>query len=86
MLNFQGVDPFCMSFAVGWISDESKCTTPKVAFEGHGDCKSPKWVMGPLPNGRTSWLINRGDPNLLDDSRNLTVRHLCFRLRLLLSC
>ena len=22
-------------------------------------------VMGPLPNGRTSWLINGGDPNYL---------------------
>ena len=27
----------------------------------HGDRKSPKdRVMGPLPNGRTSWLINGG--------------------------
>ena len=28
--------------------------------------KSPKdRVVGPLPNGRTSWLINGGDPNYL---------------------
>ena len=28
--------------------------------------KSPKdRVVGPLPNGRTSWLINRVDPNHL---------------------
>ena len=31
-----------------------------------GDGKSPKdRVVGPLPNGRTSWLINGGDPNHL---------------------
>ena len=31
----------------------------------HGDPKSPKdrvGVVGPLPNGRTSWLVNGGDP------------------------
>ena len=28
--------------------------------------KSPKdGVVGPLPNGRTPWLINSGDPNHL---------------------
>ena len=25
----------------------------------------PSRVVGPLPNGRTSWLINGGDPNHL---------------------
>ena len=35
----------------------------------HGDRKSPKdRVMGPLPNGQTSWLINGGDPNHLRPS------------------
>ena len=35
----------------------------------HGDRKSPRpGVVGPLPNGRTSWLINRGDPNYLRPS------------------
>ena len=37
----------------------------------HGDRQSPKdRVVGPLPNGRTSWLTNGGDPNhlqVLDD-------------------
>ena len=29
-------------------------------------CKSPKdRIVGPLPNGRTPWLINEGDPNYL---------------------
>ena len=33
----------------------------------HGDRKSPKdRVVGPLPNGRTSWLINGGDPKPFD--------------------
>ena len=32
----------------------------------HGDRKSPRpGVVGPLPNGRTPWLINGGDPNYL---------------------
>ena len=33
----------------------------------HGESfSSPKdRVVGALPNGRTSWLINGGDPNLL---------------------
>ena len=32
----------------------------------HGDRKSPKdRVVGPLPNGRTLWLIDGGDPNHL---------------------
>ena len=35
----------------------------------HGDRKSPKdQVVGPLPNGRTLWLINGGDPNYLRPS------------------
>ena len=38
--------------------------------DNHGDRKSsPTWILigvvGPLPNGRTSWLINGGDPNHL---------------------
>ena len=34
-----------------------------LVVKNHGDRKSPKpWVVGPLPNGRTSWLINGGDP------------------------
>ena len=31
----------------------------------HGDHKSPKDRVVPLPNGRTSWLIYRGDPSHL---------------------
>ena len=32
----------------------------------HGDRKSPKYrVVGPVPNGRTPWLINGGDPKRL---------------------
>ena len=33
----------------------------------HGDVsKSPRpGVVGPLPNGRTSWLIHGGDPKYL---------------------
>ena len=35
----------------------------------HGDRKSPTdRVMGPLPNGLTSWLINGGDPNHVSKS------------------
>ena len=35
-------------------------------FNNHGDRKSPRpGVVGPLPNGRTSWLVNGGDPNYL---------------------
>ena len=35
-------------------------------INNHGDRKSPKdRVVGPLPNGRTSWLINEGDPSYL---------------------
>ena len=33
----------------------------------HGDRKSPKDRVIPLPNGRTSWLINGGDPNHVSD-------------------
>ena len=31
----------------------------------HGDRKSPKDKVFPLPNGLYKWLINRGDPNYL---------------------
>ena len=34
----------------------------------HGDRKSPRPGVIPLPNGRTSWLINGGDPNHLRPS------------------
>ena len=42
----------------------------------HGDrCKSPiTVVVGPLPNGRTLWLINGGDPNYLISGVILQVR------------
>ena len=40
--------------------------------DNHGDCKSPiPGVVGPLPNGRTPWLINGGDPNW-DDTAEKT--------------
>ena len=42
--------------------------TCKVVHD-HGDRKSPMdRVVGPLPNGRTPWLINGGDPNHLRPS------------------
>ena len=31
----------------------------------YGDRKSPIPGVVPLPNGRTSWLINGGDPNYI---------------------
>ena len=37
-------------------------------FHNHGDRGIVPFsdrVVGPLPNGRTSWLINAGDPNHL---------------------
>ena len=37
--------------------------TCKWLVKNHGDRKSPKdRVVGPLPNGRTPWLVNEGDP------------------------
>jgi len=36
----------------------------------HGDRKSSKdRVVGPLPNGRTSWLLNGGDPDHLSSEK-----------------
>ena len=33
-------------------------------LNNHGDRKSPKdRVVGPFPNGLTSWLVNGGDPH-----------------------
>ena len=33
--------------------------------KNHGDRKSPRLgVVGLLPNGLTSWLVNGGDPNI----------------------
>ena len=39
--------------------------TDGYVVNNHGDRKSPIRVVGPFPNGRTSWLINGDDPNHL---------------------
>ena len=48
-------------------------------INNHGNGKSPKdRVVGPLPNGRTPWLINGGDPNHLlnwDDPPKYTLEN-----------
>ena len=43
-------------------------------MHNHGDRKSPKDRVIPLPNGRTLWLINGGDPNYLPAGMILQVR------------
>ena len=42
----------------------------------HSDRKSPKdRVVGPLPNGRNSWLINGGDPTHLHPPGSPSSKH-----------
>ena len=47
----------------GWVLGGWAPRTDGSVVNNHGDHKSPKdRVVGPLPNGRTLWLMNGGDP------------------------
>ncbi len=60
-------------FIEAYLEDHPR--TDGYVVNNHGDRVRPlTGVMGPLINGRTSWLINGGDPNYLLTGMILQVR------------